>query len=177
MTHERRHDRRCHDQKRHLPKTKNESKERDPEPERSGDSRPYSLPYKCRQMHQTKKGNQWSFGRKAHLGVEAQSGLVQSVTGTAANVADIAQTRRLAAWPGRRQAMPMPATLGWRNARRSSPVVLASSGTWRPSAAKSKPWPRVRSKELTEQLEKLKAQVRARVEHPFHFLKNLFRHR
>ena len=46
-------------------------------------------------MHQTKKGNQWHFGMKAHIGADAQSGLVHTVTGTAANVADIAQTREL----------------------------------------------------------------------------------
>ena len=46
-------------------------------------------------MHQTKKGNQWSFGMKAHLGADVQSGLVHRVTGTAAHVADIAQTRAL----------------------------------------------------------------------------------
>jgi len=57
--------------------TKNARKERDPE------------------MHQTKKGNQWYFGMKAHIGVDAQSGLVHSVSGTAANVADIAQTHAL----------------------------------------------------------------------------------
>ena len=57
--------------------TKNASKARDPE------------------MHQTKKGHQWHFGMKAHSGADAQSGLVQSVTGTAANVADIAQTHEL----------------------------------------------------------------------------------
>src|SRR5476651_1585705 len=57
--------------------TKNARKERDPE------------------MHQTKKGNQWHFGMKAHIGVDAQSGLVHSVSGTAANVADIAQAYAL----------------------------------------------------------------------------------
>src|SRR5271170_3742960 len=57
--------------------TKNAHKERDPE------------------MHQTRKGNQWHFGMKAHIGVDAQSGLVHSVTGTAANVADITQAGAL----------------------------------------------------------------------------------
>lgn len=51
--------------------TKNSSGERDPE------------------MHQTKKGNQWHFGMKAHIGVDADSGLVHSVIGTAANVHDV----------------------------------------------------------------------------------------
>ena len=41
------------------------------------------------EMHQTKKGNQWHFGMKAHIGVDAQSGLVHRVVCTAANVSDI----------------------------------------------------------------------------------------
>jgi IS5 family transposase len=51
--------------------TKNSTGERDPE------------------MHQTKKGNQWHFGMKAHIGVDAESGLVHTVIGTAANVCDV----------------------------------------------------------------------------------------
>ena len=47
------------------------------------------------QRHQTKKGHQWHFGMKARIGVDAQSGLVPSVTGAAANVADIVQTHAL----------------------------------------------------------------------------------
>ena len=50
--------------------TKNKSGERDPE------------------MHQVKKGNQWYFGMKAHVGVDAESKLIHSVAATAANVAD-----------------------------------------------------------------------------------------
>ena len=53
--------------------TKNKDKTRDP------------------QMHQTKKGNQWHFGMKAHIGVDADSGLVHTVIGTAANVNDVTQ--------------------------------------------------------------------------------------
>ncbi|RNK50165.1 transposase, partial [Xanthomonas vasicola] len=41
------------------------------------------------EMHQTKKGNQWSFGMKAHIGVDEFSGLVHHVHCTAANVADV----------------------------------------------------------------------------------------
>jgi IS5 family transposase len=51
--------------------TKNSTGERDPE------------------MHQTKKGNQWHFGMKAHIGADRDSGLVHTVVGTAANVADV----------------------------------------------------------------------------------------
>lgn len=46
-------------------------------------------------MHQVKKGNKWHFGRKAHIGVDAHSGLIHTVTGTAASVADIAQAHVL----------------------------------------------------------------------------------
>ena len=57
--------------------TKNSTGERDPE------------------MHQTKKGNQWYFGMKAHVGVDAESSLVHSVIGTAANVADVTKAHEL----------------------------------------------------------------------------------
>lgn len=57
--------------------TKNKTCERDPE------------------MHQTKKGNQWHFGMKARIGVDAESGLVHTVIGTAANVNDVTQAGAL----------------------------------------------------------------------------------
>jgi IS5 family transposase len=57
--------------------TKNQGGERDPE------------------MHQVKKGNQWHFGMKAHIGADADSGLVHSVAGTAANVNDVTQAHTL----------------------------------------------------------------------------------
>lgn len=50
--------------------TKNKDKARDPE------------------MHQTRKGNQWYFGMKGHIGVDSQSKLIHSVAATAANVHD-----------------------------------------------------------------------------------------
>ena len=46
-------------------------------------------------MRQTKKGNQWHFGMKAHIGVDDESGLVHSVECTAANAADVTQTHKL----------------------------------------------------------------------------------
>jgi IS5 family transposase len=57
--------------------TKNDKGERDPE------------------MHQTKKGNQWHFGMKALIGVDADSGLVHTVTTTAVNSHDITQAAAL----------------------------------------------------------------------------------
>ena len=57
--------------------TKNKEGKRDPE------------------MHQTKKGNQWYHGMKVHAGVDAGSGYVHTITGTSANIHDIAQTAEL----------------------------------------------------------------------------------
>ncbi len=47
------------------------------------------------EMHQTRKGNQWYFGMKAHIGVDAGTGYVHSVTATSANVHDLDETARL----------------------------------------------------------------------------------
>ena len=47
------------------------------------------------EMHQTKKGNQWYFGMKAHIAVDADSSLVHTVTSTAANEADVEQVADL----------------------------------------------------------------------------------
>ncbi len=47
------------------------------------------------EMHQTKKGNNWHHGMKAHIGTDAESGLVHHVVVTAANVAEITQAHAL----------------------------------------------------------------------------------
>jgi len=138
--------------------TKNASKERDPE------------------MHQTKKGNQWHFGMKAHIGVDAQSGLVHSVSGTAANVADIAQTHALL----HGQEKVAFADAGYLGVEKREEIATRSpQAEWHVAAKRGKVKAMAEGlvKELTVQFERLKAQVRARVEHPFHIIKNLFRHR
>jgi transposase, IS5 family len=138
--------------------TKNARKERDP------------------QMHQTKKGNQWYFGMKAHIGVDAQSGLVHRVTGTAANVADIAQTHALL----HGEEKEAYADAGYLGVGKREEIVAGHAGIeWHVAAkrGKIKAMAEGLAKETAQQVERLKAQVRARVEHPFHVLKNLFRHR
>lgn len=47
------------------------------------------------EMHQSKKGNDWRFRMKAHIGLDAASGLVHTVVGTAGNVSDVTQARAL----------------------------------------------------------------------------------
>ena len=140
------------------PSTKNKTKERDPE------------------MHQTRKGNAWHFGMKAHIGVDLGGGLVHTVVGTAANVADVSQAHLLlhgeeklglgdAGYQGVAKRPEMIARFGhlpW--------LVAAKRGKIRTMAEG-------KIKDLTLAVEKTKAQMRALVEHPFHVLKNLFGHR
>lgn len=131
--------------------TKNSSGERDPE------------------MHQTKKGNQWYFGMKAHIGVDADSGLVHTVIGTAANVNDVTQGHSLLhgeeamvfADAGYQGADKRPEASGveWQVAMRPGKRIVQ----------KNLPWGA-----LTEQIEKIKASVRAKVEHPFGVVKCQF---
>jgi len=138
--------------------TKNARQERDPE------------------MHQTRKGNQWYFGMKAHIGVDAESGLVHSLSGTAANVADISQSHVLL--HGQEKEAYVDA--GYLGVEKREEVTSRFAGVqWHVAAKRGqiKALPEGRVKELSVRLEKLKAQVRARVEHPFHIIKNLFRHR
>ena len=140
------------------PSTKNKGKERDPE------------------MHQTRKAKQWYFGMKAHVGVDLGSGLVHTVVGTAANVSDVSQAHHLlhgeetlglgdAGYQGVEKRPEMIACFG-----HLSWMVAAKRGRIRAMAEG-------RVKELTLAVEKTKAQMRALVEHPFHVLKNLFKHR
>jgi len=124
-------------------------------------------------MHQAKKGNQWHFGMKAHIGVDAQSGLVHTVVGTAANVHDVTQAGALL----HGDETEAFGDAGYRGVDKREE---ASKPRWfiamQPSKRKAldltKPWA-----QLQEQAEKLKASVRAKVEHPFHVIKKLFRHR
>ena len=132
-------------------------------------------------MHQTKKGNQWHFGMKAHIGVDAESGLVHSVHATAANESDVTQTDALL--HGEESAScAMRATAACDKRRRWQHRPTGRIGTkltWQ-VAAKRGIGPgdaRGRLKELSMLVEQLKAQIRAKVEHPFHVVKNLFRHK
>ena len=135
--------------------TKNEGKTRDPD------------------MHQTKKGNQWFFGMKAHIGVDAESGIVHSVVATAANVGDITQAGALL--HGEEEVAFGDA--GYRGVDKREEAQgprwhVAMQPGKRRKLDLTRKWAR-----LLEQAEQLKASVRAKVEHPFHVVKNLFRHK
>jgi IS5 family transposase len=138
------------------PSTKNKEKERDPE------------------MHQTKKGNEWYFGMKAHIGVDAVSGLVHTVVGTAANVADIVKTAELL--HGEEKTLHADAGyIGVEKREEMQGKELEYYVAEKRSVVEK--LPEGPERESVKALEKAKAQVRAIVEHPFHVLKNLFKHR
>ena len=132
--------------------TKNSSGERDPE------------------MHQTKKGNQWHFGMKAHIGVDADTGLVHTVIGTAANVNDVTQGHGLL----HGQESVVFADAGYQGAAKRAEATgvdwhVAMRPGKRRALDKNSPWGN-----LLDQAEQLKASVRAKVEHPFRVLKCQF---
>ncbi|ABX19316.1 MULTISPECIES: IS5-like element ISBmu20 family transposase [Burkholderia] len=135
--------------------TKNASGERDPE------------------MHQSKKGQQWFFGMKAHIGVDADSGLVHTVRGTSGNVNDVVEANSLlhgqetdafadAGYQGAHKRPDAKEDVQWHVAMRPGLRKLLDKAD--PADA------------LTEQVERIKASIRAKVEHPFRVIKRQFGH-
>lgn len=146
------------------PSTKNKDEARDPE------------------MHQTKKGNEWHFGMKAHIGADSESGLVHSLHTTPANESDVAHAHEVlhgqeahvhldAGYTGvqKREEIAKAQEQGeirddvhWHVARKRSKIKQLADGPL---------------KDLLVASERAAARIRARVEHPFHVVKNLFRHK
>ena len=128
--------------------TKNKDRKRDPE------------------MHQTKKGNQWYFGMKAHIGVDSRSKLIHSVAATAANVHD---------------SQLLPDLLHGGETRVWGDSAYTGQGEMiREHAPKAKDFTQKkgsRHKALTDAeraKNRTKSRVRAKVEHPFLILKRVF---
>lgn len=122
------------------------------------------------EMHQTKKGNQWYFGMKAHIGVDAGTGYVHSVTCTPANTHDLDEAVRLV----RPDDEVVYADAGYQGAGRRPEIAgdeHLSSIQWRIAARKGvlKAMP-----DHDRDMESRKASVRAKVEHPFLILKRDF---
>jgi IS5 family transposase len=128
--------------------TKNADKKRDPE------------------MHQTRKGKQWFFGMKLHIGVDSETGLAHSAVVTAANVHD---------------KHPLPDLLHGHERIVYGDCAYASQQALiraKAPAARDFTNKRVRKGSITEELERLvnraKSRVRARVEHVFGVVKRLW---
>ena len=133
--------------------TKNKGKARDPE------------------MHSSKKGNQWYFGMKAHVGVDAESGLVHTVRGTSGHVSDIGEGNALlhgqetvafgdAGYQGIEKRPDAKARVTWHVAMRPGKRRALDKEN--------------EADALIDQAEKLKAGIRAKVEHPFRVVKRQF---
>ena len=133
--------------------TKNKDRARDPE------------------MHSSKKGNQWYFGMKAHIGADAESGLVHTVRGTSGHVSDIAEANSLlhgnesvafcdAGYQGIEKRPDAKADVIWHVAMRPGKRRALN----KENAADA----------MIDQAEKLKAGIRAKVEHPFRVIKRQF---
>ena len=125
------------------------------------------------EMHQAKKGNQWHFGMKAHVGVDVGSGLVHSVVATAANVNDVTQAGALL----HGEETVAFGDAGYRGVDKRAEAQgpkwhVAMQPGKRRQLDPTRKWAR-----LLEKAEQLKASIRAKVEHPFHVIKNLFRHK
>lgn len=134
--------------------TKNKDGERDPE------------------MHQTKKGNQWHFGMKAHIGVDADSGLVHTVVGTAANVNDVTQASQLV----HGEETDVFADAGYQGvAKRDDTQDIEANWhvAMRPGQRRALD-KSTRMGAILDKLEQAKARIRAKVEHPFRVIKRQF---
>jgi len=137
--------------------TKNRDKSRDPD------------------MHSTKKGNQWYFGMKAHIGADLQSGLVHSLKTTAANVADVCVGPEL---------LHGEETMVFADAGYQGLDKRLADQDGKPACYVAKKRSVIQKlpedfgiQETAKTLERLKAKVRAWVEHPFHIVKCRFGYR
>jgi len=127
------------------------------------------------EMHQTKKGNQWHFGMKVHIGVDADSGLVHTVVGTAAYVNDVTQAAALV----HGQEADVFADAGYQGIAKREEARDVTS-TWHVAMRPGKRRQLDKSDHgqwLIDQVEKVKARIRSKVEHPFRVLMCQFDYR
>ncbi|MFN4327829.1 MAG: IS5 family transposase [Limnobacter sp.] len=134
--------------------SKDRDKERDPE------------------MHQTKRSNEWHFGMKAHINVDARNGAVHTLQTKSANTANI--TKGLGLLHGEEKLEF--ADTSYHGIEKPTQVNTNSNATWcagiRPSKRKTT------GKKCVDQvtclLERMKFSIRVSLEHPFHYIKNIF---
>ena len=133
--------------------TKNKTGERDPE------------------MRQTKKGNQWYYGMKVHIGVDKDSGLIHSVETTSANVHDISRAAQLL--HGEEEVVYGDA--GYQGIEKRAEMA-GKSTTFRVAMRprRRRVLPDTPEGRLLDLVETAKAHIRAKVEHPFRVIKQQF---
>ena len=132
--------------------TKNSTGERDPE------------------MRQTKKGNNYYFGMKAHIGADADSGLVHTVICTPANTSDVTQAEALL--HGEEEIAFGDA--GYQGAHKRPEATMKNWLVAMRPGKRRKLDPSNPRDAIVNEIERLKASVRAKVEHPFRVIKRQF---
>ena len=120
------------------------------------------------QMHQTKKGNQWYFGMKAHIGVDADTGIVHSLSTTAANAHDVTEAHNLL-HGGETQVW---CDAGYQGVHKRE-ENLGREVEWQVAMRPGKRQ-KLDPESAEASAEKHKASVRAKVEHPFLKVKRIF---
>ena len=124
------------------------------------------------EMHQTKKGNQWYFAMKAHIGIDVNSGLTHSFTTTSANQHDLNEAHQIL-HGDEKYVFADSGYRGAQNREELSGKALEWFIAEQPSKVKKlKEHPRINKKPI--KVEYLKASVRAFVEHPFRIIKCQF---
>jgi len=136
--------------------TKNQEGKRDPE------------------MHQTKKGNEWHFGMKCHIGADADSGLVHTVVGTAANVSDVTQASALLHGE-ETEVFGDAGYQGVEKREETQDVEVRWNVAMRPGKRRALDRETLMGR-LIDECERVKASIRAKVEHPFRVIKRQFGH-
>ncbi|MEX0649533.1 MAG: IS5 family transposase [Candidatus Andersenbacteria bacterium] len=123
------------------------------------------------EMHQTKKGNQWYFGMKVHIGVEKDNGLIHSVETTAANVHDLTAAAELL--HGEEEVVYGDA--GYQGIEKRAEME-GNTAMFRVAMrpGKRRALPDTEEGRLLDLVELAKAHVRAKVEHPFRVIKQQF---
>lgn len=132
------------------PSTKNAAGERDPE------------------MHQSKKGNQWHFGMKLHIGVDSQSGLIHSASITAGNVHDSQELPNLL-HGGETRLYGDSAYRGEKQRKQLKDIAPRAKDFTNKRAYRSRPLT-----EADKETNRRKSSVRSKVEHPFLTLKRIW---
>ncbi len=120
------------------------------------------------EMHQTKKGNQWFFGMKMHIGVDDALGLIHSIETTPANVHDLVPSDKLLHGKEER----VWADAGYRGIDKRDGHQNREV-TWRIAMQPGKRR-RLPEDSIQRKIERIKAQARAKVEHPFKVIKQTF---
>jgi IS5 family transposase len=123
------------------------------------------------EMHQTKKGNQWYFGMKVHIGVDKDNGLIHSIETTSANVHDLTPAAELL----HGEETVVYADSGYQGIEKREEMKGKAIGfrvAMRPG--KRRALPDTPEGRLDDLIETAKAHIRSKGEHPFRVIKRQF---